>query len=70
MDIAEYSVEISYGFKNKNTTIQTGNDIIYIHHNEWKNIFTWDDICPLVIKIRKDKSFEEKEPNFIKSIAR
>ena len=68
MDIAQYSVEISYGFKNKNTTLQTGNDIIYIHHNEWKNIFTSDDICPLVIKIKKDKSFEEKEPKLVISV--
>ena len=68
LDIAQYSVEISYGFKNKNTTIQTGNDIIYIHHNEWKKIMTTDDICPLVIKIKKDRSYESKEPKLIISV--
>ena len=68
LDIAKYDVEVSFGFKKMYTYNQTGDDIIYIHHNEWKDIMTSDDICPLVIKIKKISSFEVKEPKLVVAI--
>ena len=68
LDIAKYEVETSFGFKKKSIYNQTGDDIIYIHHNEWKNIMTSDDICPIVIKIKKKSSFEVKDPKLVVSV--
>ena len=62
LDIARYIVTISYAFKKKSEIIQTGNDIIYLHHNEWKSIAKTSDILPIIISIYKDASLVEDEP--------
>ena len=68
LDIALYDINISYAFKNNIQLTQTGNEIIYLHHSEWKNLINPGDICPIIINITKSKTLEEKSPKLLISV--
>ena len=68
LDIAQYTVQISLGAQNYKNYTQTGNDLIYLHHYEWRNIETTSDLLQIQIKIIKTKTFEEKEPELVISV--
>ena len=68
LDIALYNINISYAFKNNIKLTQTGNEIIYLHHTEWRNLINQNDICPIIINITKTRIFEEKEPKLLISV--
>ena len=67
LDIAEYDVTVSFGFNQTPTMRQSGSDIIYLHHNEWKSM-TVDDVIPIIIKIKKVNTFEANEPKLVISV--
>ena len=70
IDMATYKVTIF--FSNQKVSelnyIQTGNDLIYLHKNEWKDICKDNDICPIIIQIKLFSIFVEKEPNLLISV--
>ena len=67
LDIATYKVTIFFGNQkiSELNYIQNGNDLIYLHKNEWKNICKDNDICPIIIQIKLFSIFVEKEPNLL-----
>lgn len=50
------------------TMEQSGNDIIYLHHNEWKDIESTNGAFPIIIKFKKNKAYEEREPKLVISV--
>ena len=58
VDIARYKVTVSFAHQKPSVTIQSGSDIIYLVHNEWKNICKENEICPIIIKIELDSKYE------------
>ena len=70
IDIAKYSVTIFFS-NQKNSEInyiQTGNDLIYIDNNEWKDFCNENEICPIIIQIKLISTFLNKEPKLIISV--
>ena len=68
LDIAQYQITISYAWKKNVTMEQSGNDIIYLHHNEWKDIESTNGAFPIIIKFKKNKAYEEREPKLVISV--
>ena len=68
LDLATYTVTISFAHQKNSEYIQTGNDLIYLSHNEWKNICKENEICPIIIKIVLTSTFEEREPKLLISV--
>ncbi len=68
LDLATYTVTISFAYQKNSEYTQTGNDIIYLSHNEWKGICKENEICPIIIKIVLASTFEEKEPKLLISV--
>ena len=71
LDIAKYSVDISFDHTKPTysyTYTQTGNDIIYLSKNEWKNICKSNNVCPIIITIKLDSTFVEKNPQLLISV--
>ena len=68
LDIAKYTIQVSYNFEEYSNYTQTGNDLIYLHHNEWENVKTTSDLLPIIIKVIRTRTFEEKEPELVISV--
>ena len=58
VDIAKYKVTVSFAHQKPSVTMQAGDDLIYLVHNEWRNICKENEICPIIIKIELDSKFE------------
>ena len=68
LDIAIYTVTITFRQNEQNQYKQTGNDIIYLHRNEWKKYCKENEICPIVIKIELTRTYLENEPKLLFSV--
>ena len=71
LDIAKYSVDVSFDHTKPQysyTYTQTGNDIIYLSKNEWKNICKQNNVCPIIFTIKLDSTFVEKNPQLLISV--
>ena len=68
LDLATYTVTITFDHRKSTTYKQSGNDIIYLSHNEWKTICKEDEICPITINIHLESTYIELEPKLVISV--
>ena len=68
LDIAIYTVTIIFPTGKSPQYTQTGNDLIYLHHNELKQKCIEGEICPIIIKIELNRIYLENKPKLLISV--
>ena len=68
LDIAQYTITVSFAHIKSRTYAQSGNDLIYLSKNEWKTVCNNKEICPIIIKIKLASTFVEMEPKLLISV--
>ena len=71
LDAAYYKITVSFAHKHEHDRVyeQTGNDLIYLSKNEWKEICKNNEICPIIIKIKLFSTFVVgEEPKLLISV--
>ena len=68
LDLGIYDVTITFPNGKPQKYTQTGNDLIYLHRNEWKNLCKANEICPITIKIELIRYYQEKAPKLLISV--